>query len=214
MNKRLKLIFIFLTQFSLELFCSSKVMAGKSLNPIEEIANRLTGVMVTTITHPEGDQITVQMTTCSVQVENYNNDPSSGIYLYQEQAINSTLQNPYRQRFLWIHQNTEGNLESLSFRPQNSKNWINFCNKLETERVITRDELGNTVCTVILRKIINDYIGETPPEGCPANIRGATRITNTIILRSNSMDTWDRGFDAQGHQVWGAESQAYEYIKQ
>jgi hypothetical protein len=25
------------------------------------------------------------------------------------------------------------------------------------------------------------------------------------------MDTWDRGFDEEGNQVWGAENQGYQF---
>jgi hypothetical protein len=25
------------------------------------------------------------------------------------------------------------------------------------------------------------------------------------------MDTWDRGFDANGNQVWGADGESYQY---
>jgi hypothetical protein len=55
------------------------------------------------------------------------------------------------------------------------------------------------------------YVGETQPGGCPANVRGAVKITNTIILNSAGMETWDRGFDANGKQVWGAQDESYQY---
>nr|MBX2862941.1 hypothetical protein [Leptolyngbyaceae cyanobacterium MAG.088] len=37
------------------------------------------------------------------------------------------------------------------------------------------------------------------------------RLTNTIVLHQDGMDTWDRGFDSNGLQVWGAEAEPYQY---
>jgi len=55
------------------------------------------------------------------------------------------------------------------------------------------------------------YLGLTQPEGCPADVRGATRITNTILLHDQGMDTWDRGYDENGNFVWGAKTQPYKF---
>ena len=54
-------------------------------------------------------------------------------------------------------------------------------------------------------------LAQLPREGCQAEVRGAVRITNRIILHQEGMDTWDRGFDESGNQVWGAEDEAYQF---
>ncbi|NEO03426.1 MAG: hypothetical protein F6K50_51450 [Moorea sp. SIO3I7] len=56
-----------------------------------------------------------------------------------------------------------------------------------------------------------NYIGQTPEDGCPTNYRGAVSITNTIILHKEGMDTLDRGFDAAGNLVWGAKDLPYQF---
>jgi hypothetical protein len=149
------------------------------------------------------------MTTCLVKIEDLE---TNHYFLYQEQAISNKLDQPYRQRFLEILPAANNQqIISQSYKPENLEKFKGFCNQRETERRIKKAELGEYICEVILTPIISIYRGETPPEGCPANVRGAVKITNTIILHSQGMDTWDRGFDAENNQVWGAENESYQF---
>ncbi|ELR97952.1 chromophore lyase CpcT/CpeT [Gloeocapsa sp. PCC 73106] len=178
----------------------------------DTVVNYLVGTMdATTQPNPESEPVQVRMTTCIVQLE-----PSvrGSVLLYQEQALNNELLKPYRQRFLEITASEDKEIiESKSYRPNQPDSWSGFCSLHETERVITTDDLGESVCSVFLRPLATIYLGKTPPEGCPANVRGAVKITNTIILHSQGMETWDRGFDAQNNQVWGAKDQSYQFRK-
>lgn len=134
------------------------------------------------------------------------------VFLYQEQALTKQLSKPYRQRFLRIAP-TQDNLkvESASFKPSTPKTWIGLCSKPEQERIVQRRELGESNCSVFLQAVGKNYVGETAPGGCQSNFRGATRITNTIILHQTGMDTSDRGFDGAGKQVWGAKDAPYQF---
>ena len=92
----------------------------------------------------------------------------------------------------------------MSLNPISHKSaeaWINGCNQAAPQLV--QEDLGESVCSVYLKPLIAVYVGNTPTGGCPANVRGAVKITNTIVLHADGMDTYDRGFDAAGNQVWG-----------
>lgn len=150
----------------------------------------------------------VRMTTCKVPLK----EDAQGIYLYQEQALTQQLDNPYRQRILAIKTTADPQvIASESFKPVQPQTLVGFCQRPEAMRQISKQDLGESICQVFLKPIKNGYQGETPPQGCPANVRGAVKVTNTVILHSGGMDTWDRGFDAQGKQVWGAENESYQY---
>ncbi|MEG3436572.1 chromophore lyase CpcT/CpeT [Pannus brasiliensis CCIBt3594] len=181
-----------------------------TVNPsVQNVVNYLAGEMNTTAQARENPKIAeVQMTTCEVSFPN----SESSVYLYQEQALLNKLNQPYRQRFLEIKPGTDDrSIESKSYKPRNAGNFINFCKRSLTERQVRPSDLGEYVCTVILTPIEGGYKGETPPAGCPATARGAVRITNTIILRPDGMDTSDRGYDANGRQVWGAGENFYQF---
>ncbi|ACK72526.1 conserved hypothetical protein [Gloeothece citriformis PCC 7424] len=176
---------------------------------INSVVSHLVGVMDTSAQVAKNpNKANVRMTTCQVTLTGGNDS----IYLYQEQALTKTLDKPYRQRFLEIKPTLEPEtVESKSYKPLQAERLIGFCNKPLSERVLNVSELGEPVCSVFLKPSNNGYLGETQPEGCPANVRGAVTITNTILLHSEGMDTWDKGYDAQGNQVWGANDDPFEF---
>ncbi|MFM6188814.1 MAG: chromophore lyase CpcT/CpeT [Planktothrix sp.] len=181
----------------------------------QKVVSYLTGVMETSAQAKAiPDAPSVRMTTCEVQLNSTPGSvkPSEGVFLYQEQALTRNLSQPYRQRVLEIKPSADRNrIESVSFKLINPKNWIGLCQKPLSERVISSQEIQNANCRVFLKPMGTEYIGETQPGGCPTNFRGAVKITNTIKLDQQSMETQDRGFDAKGKQVWGAENRSYQY---
>jgi len=180
----------------------------------EEVAARLEGTMDTSAqakTNPKFS--TVYMTTCRITLQGKPADDS--IFLYQEQSLQPDQSKPYRQRFLQLSVSPYSqSVRSQAFRPKQLQRWAGFCNQPAADRQVSVAELGQPVCSVFLRRSGENYIGNTPADGCPANVRGAVRITNHIVLYANGMDTWDRGFDAQGKQVWGAQSISYQFRRQ
>ncbi|MGF1491650.1 MAG: chromophore lyase CpcT/CpeT [Microcoleaceae cyanobacterium] len=182
---------------------------------VEEVAYYLTGVMETSLPPtPDSESPTVRIVTCKVEVpgENQVTEPSPMIFLYQEQALTDDLAAPYRQRFLVLSPSQDGNqVEAATYIPTKPAAWVNFCGQPEDLRIVQRQSLGNYRCSVFLEQAETEYVGQTQVGGCPANYRGAVRVTNQIILRSEGMETLDRGFDQAGNQVWGAENAPYRY---
>ncbi|GAB4210477.1 MAG: chromophore lyase CpcT/CpeT [Coleofasciculaceae cyanobacterium] len=182
---------------------------------VKDVVSHLEGVMDTSAqaaANPGAPN--VRMTTCKVTVEKTNALPNSqpSVFLYQEQALSQKLGSPYRQRLLQIAPSADGKtVESRAFRPPTPEKLIGLCNKPEHLRVIRQSDLGQVTCSIFLKPVGNNYVGETPAEGCPSSYKGAVRITNTITLHETGMDTQDRGFDAFGHQVWGTLEQSYEF---
>jgi hypothetical protein len=187
-----------------------------------EVVDRLVGVMTTAeqaATNPNVSN--VRMTTCEVSVQGAT-EPDA-MYLYQEQAVHAPHNNPgradsfakpYRQRFLQISPHfASQSVRSLSFRPADATKWIGLCNQPKTARVVQGQDLGKPTCSVFLKRSGEAYVGRTPIGGCPSKVRGAVRVTNQITLQKTSMSTWDRGYDAAGKQVWGAQDGAYQFKK-
>ncbi|WP_293085245.1 chromophore lyase CpcT/CpeT [Moorena sp. SIO4A1] len=182
---------------------------------VKEVVSHLVGVMDTSAqARANPDSPNVRITTCTVNLETVDAglNPPRSVFLYQEQALSKRLNSPYRQRFLRIAVSENGeSVESRGFKPQNPKTLIGLCNQSDRERVIPSNNLGKAVCSVFLKPVGENYIGQTPEDGCPTNYRGAVSITNTIILHKEGMDTLDRGFDAAGNLVWGAKDLPYQF---
>jgi len=213
-KKSLKTAFAFASL----LVIASPVQAVPESVPIEkqvkDVVSHLVGVMDTSAQAAATPNApNVRMTTCQVTVENadaLNTAPT--VFLYQEQALSQKLTAPYRQRFLQISPSTDGQtVESMAFKPPTPETLIGLCDRPEAKRLVQQSQLGERACSVFLKPSGENYVGETPPEGCPTNVRGAVRITNTIVLHKAGMDTLDRGFDAAGNRVWGAKDQPYQF---
>jgi hypothetical protein len=179
---------------------------------VKEVAAWLEGTMDTSaqaIANPKAPN--VRMTTCRIELANQN--PPQSIFLYQEQAMSTSLDKPYRQRFLQISPSPlSQSVRSQSFKPANPSRWAGLCDRdPKLNQAITFNDLGVSICNVFLKQSGTSYQGNTPADGCPANVRGAVRITNHIELTPTHMNTWDRGFDAQGKQVWGAKTESYQF---
>lgn len=200
------------------IFASGTAYAGESdiqialQHQIEEVVSHLEGAMDTSAqARANPKALDVRITTCKVNVDDTAlNRPQ--IFLYQEQALSQRLSQPYRQRFLRIAPGINNfGVESAVFKPPTPKAWVGLCGKPETERVVQPKDLGQSNCSVALQRSGETYIGETVAGGCPSSYKGAVRITNRIILHQAGMDTWDRGFDATGTQVWGAKDRPYQF---
>ncbi len=198
---------------------------------VAEVARHLIGVMDTTAQAKANAKFpSVRMVACRVQVQDAGDDLRPAIVLYQEQALTKNLAKPYRQRFLTLLPTGDrSGVESRNFRPPAPEQWVGLCQKPAILRVVRRLDLGRSDCSIFLQRSptmaataataamhrrdrpTSTYIGHTPEAGCPANIRGAVRITNQVRLHPDGMDTLDRGFDASGKQVWGADTTPYQY---
>jgi hypothetical protein len=57
------------------------------------------------------------------------------------------------------------------------------------------------------------WAGSTEGNGCSSSLRGARYATSEVIVTPEELRSWDRGFDAEGKQVWGAVKGAYRFRK-
>ncbi|MEL6331485.1 MAG: chromophore lyase CpcT/CpeT [Cyanobacteria bacterium J06626_26] len=183
--------------------------ATLSQQNLDAVVGYLTRTMDTTAQAERNPRyVGVRMTTCPIQITGQADQ--DGVYLYQEQALSDSLESPYRQRFLHIVLSADATrIESRTFKPSMPDLWTGLCQ--QAEPVVDASNLGDLICVVGLRPSSLGYVGSTPEEGCPVNLRGAVRLTNTVVLHQDGMDTWDRGFDVNGIQVWGARAEPYQY---
>ena len=202
---------LMLPDFAYSLTVPTPVASPDPLPPeaVSEVANHLIGVMDTSQqAATNSDFVSVQMTTCAIALQEPG---ANAVYLYQEQALSSNLTDPYRQRFLQLSLSADQRrVESRNFKPDEPERWIGLCQDSNSV-TLSRSDLGTPVCTVSMRPSPLGYVGSTPAEGCPVTLRGATWLTNVIVVHADGMDTWDRGFNDAGAQLWGADTEPYRY---
>jgi hypothetical protein len=60
-----------------------------------------------------------------------------------------------------------------------------------------------SACAVPLARTGDHYEGSSPEPGCALPLLGAIRSKLEIRVWPGRTETWERGFDGKGEQVWG-----------
>jgi CpeT protein len=150
----------------------------------------------------------ISLTMCEVEAPNYG--PRA---LYVEQARLGSA--PYRQR-LYVVEGVDGKpLEAVSrvFEFTNPRAMVGFCTGASRQLpagVVAEEKRG---CHVRLawNEADKSFQGGTEGTACASSLNGATYASSIVSLDVDKLVSWDRGYDAQGAQVWGATKGGYVF---
>jgi CpeT protein len=139
-----------------------------------------------------------------------------GYWLYVEQAVASSLNKPYRQRIYHLYKQDDITLVSKVFEMDSPLRFAGAHNDPELLKGLTKDSLiDRQGCAIYLRKDKNgNFSGATPGKNCLSSLRGAAYATSEVVIYEDKLVSWDRGWDKQSKQVWGAEKGGYQFVKQ
>lgn len=143
-------------------------------------------------------------------------DLKKGRWLYVEQASFESLQRPYRQRVqhVFLDQNSQirSDVYLLPGIPQ--KYAGAWKNPSESFKNLQPDDLTlREGCSVLLRSSGAGFVGGTLAEECSSTLGGASYATSEVELTEDLLISWDRGWDSEGNQVWGATREGYRFIR-
>ncbi len=139
-----------------------------------------------------------------------------GKWLYVEQALSVRQDKPYRQRIYHLEQVAKGKFRSVVYTLPDPESFIGAWQDPQRFGVLSPLELSlRGGCDVYLEKIGRQkYEGSTQGENCSSELAGASFASSEVLVRSGMIESWDRGFDAQGNQVWGATEGGYRFKRQ
>lgn len=139
-------------------------------------------------------------------------------WLYVEQARGDALDKPYRQRvykvFPRVGATRSVELVSEVFElPGDPLAYAGWWQTPELFASVSPEQLKpREGCEVILRRVKpRVFEGATAGTACASTLRGATYASSQVHADANGLVTWDRGFDANGTQVWGATKGGYHF---
>jgi len=150
----------------------------------------------------------------SLEMKKIWTDRSDGYWLYVEQAVAETKDQPYRQRI--YHLIFEDDLiKSIIYSLPNEKNFIGGWKNTEIFDDLDPDSLQKRIgCEVIIKRLDeNTFIGSTVEKNCSSNLRGASYATTEVTISKNTLLSWDRGYNDKDEQVWGAVKGGYIFKK-
>jgi len=148
--------------------------------------------------------------TLSMQPLWLGRDPGAH-WLYVEQATAETPDKPYRQRVYRLSLNDAGEVVSEVFLLAEPDRYIRGWETGALD-ALTEDKLQRRPgCEVYLQPVAGGFRGATRGQACESNLRGSRWASAEVELDASGLRSWDRGFDADGEQVWGATAGPYVF---
>ena len=139
-----------------------------------------------------------------------------GPWLYVEQAMAARRDRPYRQRVYRIVALGEASVRSDVYTlPGDALRFAGAWGEPEPLAGVTPEDLAlREGCSITLEEIEPmEFVGSTSGTGCASALAGADHATSEVRIFPWGLETWDRGFDASGAQVWGAEAGPYRFVR-
>ena len=139
-----------------------------------------------------------------------------GNWLYVEQALASTQDQPYRQRVYHIEQQEDGSVKSAVYTLKNQEDFIGKWQEASYFDQFSPDSLlvERTGCAVFMvPQDDGSFQGSTQGKDCASTIRGASYATSKVNIEKGKVTSWDQGFNSTDEQVWGATAGAYVFDK-
>jgi hypothetical protein len=138
-----------------------------------------------------------------------------GYWLYVEQAMIQTPDKPYRQRMYHLYLQDDSTLVSQVFEfkdPAPLVGWWKEPKRFDSLKFFALSSRPG--CEVYIRKNKKgQFIGSTQGNDCSSVLRGANYATSEVIIDNAGIRSWDRGWNADQQQVWGAVKGPYIFKK-
>jgi hypothetical protein len=142
------------------------------------------------------------------------NGSRDGYWLYVEQALESAQEKPYRQRVYHVYLQDDSTIVSKVYEIRHPENYILGWKDPSKLAGLTKDSLiDRQGCGIFLRRKDGRLAGSTPGKKCLSSLRGAAYATSEVVITKKSILSWDRGWNSEDEQVWGAVKGGYLFIK-
>lgn len=142
-------------------------------------------------------------------------DKKDGFWFYVEQAAADSESKPYRQRIYHLYKQDEKTIVSKVYEINGAENYIGGWQDAAKLKNLSKDGLiDRQGCAIFLHKNADGtFSGATPGKECLSSLRGAVYATSEVTIYKDKLISWDRGWNAEDKQVWGAVKSGYIFIK-
>lgn len=181
-------------------------------DPLDEVAAMMTGSFSSAAqAAADGDYFDIRLEMVPIWTER-----DDARWLYVEQAAATALDRPYRQRVYRVTHEVDGSVVSAVYElPGDPLDYAGAWSEPFRFDAIAPENLSvREGCAVVLRPDGEGrWTGSTIEDRCKSTLRGASYATSEVTATDEAIESWDRGFDAAGEQVWGAEKGAYVFVR-
>ena len=200
---------VLILAISLTTSCKQKETTPKEDAELNELLGLMQGSFNSEI------QSQVDSTYFNISLHMYPIWKDKGNFLYVEQALNSKQNKPYRQRIYEVKQLNDSTFSSAIYKLDVDSLWVGkWKTPTAFDSISIKDVTLKSGCEVILTRMEpNYYAGETGVKTCESTLYGAQFATSEVEIFADKIISWDRGFDAEGNHIWGAEKAGYIFNK-
>ncbi len=135
--------------------------------------------------------------------------------LYVEQALADTPTEPYRQRLYVLESGEPAEVTAISrvFELRRANTYVSTCDDPESFDASVDAAVELEGCDVYLDWDGSRFSGGTIEDHCGTDWQGAVYATSDIALDETTLESWDRGYNSNDQQVWGATQGAYVFTR-
>lgn len=151
----------------------------------------------------------INLQTCPIQI------PEMGTrLLHVEQSLieNGMIDPPYRQRIYVVTEGADPKTQAVSkvWEFATPGPFAGFCDGTGDQATMA-DLVERPGCQVEVTWLTDHFEGSTPGKECLSDFQGATYATSEVKVYEDRIESWDRGYDANDMQVWGATKGGYVF---
>ena len=133
--------------------------------------------------------------------------------LYIEQAAMANSASPYRQRVYLLRRDGDAYISEV-WTIANEERYANaYLQPAILEELGMDDLTQKEGCEVVLYWDGAKFVGGTVGTDCASSLNGSSYATAEVVVHANGFSSFDRGYTAEGEQVWGAVELPYEFTR-
>lgn len=141
-------------------------------------------------------------------------EESGDYWLYAEQALSNSIENPYTQKIYRINKDDKEGLIMESFEIENPQEYHGGWKIPEKFNSLSPEDLNPMPgCTIYFRKEEGKFLGETRGKNCISISTSSHYSTVQLIISEDKLISWGRGYNRKDQQVWGKHEEGYHLKK-
>ncbi len=184
----------------LALLAPTVILADDDTSDLEELTTWMAGSFSSAVQAAEDPRFF----DLSLHVAPVWPDRTDGHWFYVEQAMSEYQDRPYRQRVFRVRELAPGLFENQVFTLPDPLAVVGAWLADDPLTDVTPDDLTERDgCAILLRRNGGNFVGSTIATLCNSTLRDAAYATSEVVVTPDGVVSWDRGFAADGIQVWG-----------
>jgi hypothetical protein len=152
----------------------------------------------------------------SLEVTRIWPERQDGFWLYMEQSLSHTRENPFRQRIYHLDEYVGDTILLSVYAMPDPLRYAGAYQNDSILSLIHPDSITQKMgCHLYFTEQVDpvSFAGVNKPYSCEVQIKGVSYLRSEVTVFEDSLHSWDRGYDESGNIVWGEDKGAYRFVR-